>query len=288
MTRLNKLPFSKLLMVYLFLVIGEQGGQLFNVESSVLSESILGVSVAKAEIIEKPIEYSDGQQKLNGILYSDSSLPNQLPGVIVFSDWMGVGEFAKERAKELAALGYRAFVADIYGDGKQAKDAKEAGELATKFKADRKLIRSRAQAALKELLKSSPVDSSKVGAIGFCFGGTVALELVRDRAPLAGIVSFHGGLMTPMPAEKGAVTASLLVLHGADDPWVPAKEVADFEAEMTSAGATWQLVKYSQSVHAFTNPAAGNDPSKGAAYNPKVANRAYTAMRDFFGEVLSK
>ena len=252
--------------------------------------ALLCVQNASAEITEKRVEYKEGGATLIGYLYSDSAFRDKKSAVIVFSDWMGVGEFAKERAKDLVKLGYVAFVADIYGDGKKAQDQKEAGELAGKFKADRPLMRKHAAAALQALLAQKggnySIDSQKVGAIGFCFGGTAALELVRSGAPLAGTVSFHGGLETPDKSLAKNIKGQVLALHGADDPYVPEPEVSAFEKEMRDGGVNWELVKFSKAVHAFTNPAAGNDNSKGAAYNEVAAKRAYKAMQDFFREIL--
>jgi dienelactone hydrolase len=245
----------------------------------------LNVPVTNAEIVEKKITYMQGETKLIGYEYYDSEIDSAAPGVIVFSDWMGVGEFAKERAKELVDEGYRAFVADIYGEGKQAANQKEAGELATKFKSDRTLFRARAKAALDAFVKDPLVDQKHLGAIGFCFGGTAALELARTGAPIQGVVSFHGGLDTPDLILAKNIKARLLILHGADDPYVPEKEVLGFEDEMRKAGVTWELTKYSNTVHAFTNPNAGTDNSKGAAYNKLSSDRAFTAMRDFFLEL---
>jgi dienelactone hydrolase len=243
--------------------------------------ALILVNTVSAEIIEKKVEYKEGTSRLVGYFYSDSKLKDPAPGIIVFSDWMGVGPFAKERARELVGLGYNAFVADIYGDEHQAKDQKEAGELATKFKSDRKLFRARTQAAFDTFLSFKTVDPKRVSAIGFCFGGTASLELARNGAALAGVVSFHGGLDTPDTSLAKNIKAKILALHGADDPLVPEKDVAAFEAEMRSADVNWELVKYGNAVHAFTNPAAGNDKSKGVAYNEAVAKRAYQAMRDF-------
>ncbi|MFN8391761.1 MAG: dienelactone hydrolase family protein [Bdellovibrionota bacterium] len=245
----------------------------------------VGVRTASADVTERKIEYRKGDAKLIGYVYSDEKVEGNAPGVLVFSDWMGVGPFAKERAKQLVGLGYRAFVADIYGDEKLATDTKEAGELAGKFKADRKLMRARAQAALETFLKTASVDPKRVGAIGFCFGGTVALELARDGAPLAGLVSFHGGLDTPDATQGKNIKGKVLALHGADDPYVPEKDVAAFEDEMRKGGVNWELVKYGNAVHAFTNPAAGTDNSKGAAYNAQAAKRAYESMTNFFAEI---
>lgn len=244
----------------------------------------LSASLVNAEIVEKKIQYSQGGTNLIGYEYFDSELTDPSPGVLVFSDWMGIGEFAKERAKELVDSGYRAFVVDIYGDGKQAKDQTEAEQLAAKFKADRPLLRERGKAALDTFLKDPLVDRKRVGAIGFCFGGTAELELARTGAPLKAIVSFHGGLETPDKSLAKNIKAQLLILHGADDPLVKPEEVAAFEDEMRKAGVNWELTKYSGAVHAFTNPDAGNDNSKGVAYNKLASERAYGAMNEFFLE----
>ncbi len=244
-----------------------------------------GSGKAIAEVTETPVTYQDGSARLKGFIIRDNSESTLSPGVIIFSDWMGVGEFAKERGRHLAKLGYIAFAADIYGDGHQAKDVKEAGELATKFKSDRSLLRARAEAAFKEIEKISNVDSKRIAAIGFCFGGTTALELARHGARLAGLVSFHGALDTPDTSLARNIRGKILILHGADDPWVPASQVETFENEMRAAGVNWELVKYGNSVHAFTNPAAGNDNSKGAAYNEQAAKRAYLAMDNFLSEI---
>ena len=242
-------------------------------------------SAARAEVTETKIEYSEGSAKLVGFLYSDDKITGKAPGVVVFSDWMGVGQFAKDKARELAGLGYRAFVADVYGDGKEAKNPDEAGQLAGKYKGDRPLMRKRAAAGLDIFLKKAGVDPKKVAAIGFCFGGTVALELARSGGDLAGVVTFHGGLATPNPELAKNIRGKVLVLHGADDPYVADAEVKAFEDEMRSGKVNWELVKYSNSVHAFTNPAAGTDNSKGAAYNEQASQRSFERARSFYKEI---
>jgi len=253
--------------------------------SLVLPFLLLSTTAAKAEVKENRIDYKQGNTKLIGYSYADEALTGPRPGVLVFSDWMGVGPFAKERGKQLAAMGYRAFVADVYGNGKFAADTKEAGSLSGGFKGDRPLTRARAQAALAELLKDPQVDKSKIGAIGFCFGGLVALELARSGSAVNAIVSFHGALDTPPEFRAKKLASNILALHGADDPLVPPADVSAFEEEMRTSGAKWELVKYGGAVHAFTNPEAGADVTKGVAYNPVVAKRAYEAMSDFFKEV---
>ena len=243
-------------------------------------------STAHAEIVTRTVEYRAGDAPLEGLVVQESGGPALKPGVLVVHDWMGVGPYARMRAEQLARLGYIAFVADVYGKGIRPASATEAGAQAGKFKKDRPLLRGRVVAALAELRKQPGVIPGKVAAIGYCFGGTAALELARAGADLSGVVSFHGGLDSPTPADAKAIKAKLLVLHGADDPFVPPAEVLAFEQEMRSGGVDWTLVKYSGAVHAFTQEGAGRDNSKGAAYNATADRRSWQAMRDFFDEVL--
>lgn len=239
---------------------------------------------AAAAVKTATVEYLDGDQTCEGFLAYDDAAKGKRPGVVVVHEWMGLGDFAKERAKRLAALGYVAFAADVYGKGIRAKDASEAGRLAGKYKGDLPLLRSRARAAFDTLAKDPRVDPARIFAIGYCFGGTTALELARSGAPLAGVVSFHGGLSTKDPADAKNVKGRVLVLHGAADPYVPPAEVAAFQKEMDEAKVDWQMVLYAGAVHSFTNPAAGNDPSKGAAYDERADRRSWEAMKAFFAE----
>jgi dienelactone hydrolase len=219
-----------------------------------------------------------------GFLAFDDAAKGKRPGVVVVHDWMGISGETQRRTKQLAELGYVALAADIYGKGTRPKDTKEAGALAGTYKGDLSLLRGRARAAFDALVRDPRVDASRVFVIGYCFGGTTALELARSGAPLAGAVSFHGGLGTKDPADAKNVKCPLLVLHGAADPWVPATEVAGFQKEMSDAKVDWQMVSYSGAVHAFTNPAAGDDPTKGAAYDAKADRRSWEAMKAFFAE----
>lgn len=248
---------------------------------------LLGV-MAEAKIVETPIEYKEGSASLQGTLVFDDSLKGKLPGVLIVHDWMGPSELMKEKARGVAKLGYAAFVADIYGKEIRPKDAGEAKKATEPFYADRKLLRARANAGLEQLKKAKQVDSSRLAVMGYCFGGTTALELARSGADLKGAVSFHGGLQTPDLDDAKNVKAKILVLHGADDPFVPLDQVNQFEKEMTNAKVDWQLVKYSKAVHSFTNPKAGNDNSKGSAYNALADQRSWQAMKNFFGEVFKK
>jgi dienelactone hydrolase len=238
-----------------------------------------------AEVKTRVVEYRDGDTVLEGLVAWDDAGPARKPGVLVIHDWVGVGPYMKQRAEMLARLGYVAFAADVYGKGVRPVPP-QAGEVAGKWKADRRALRSRLLVGLAELRRQPGVDSARVAAIGYCFGGTSALELARAGADVRGVVSFHGGLDATMPAEKGAVKAKVLVLHGADDPFVPDAQVKAFQDEMRAAGADWQLVAYSGAVHSFTRPDAGDDDSKGAAYDEAADRRSWEHMKVFFGEVL--
>ncbi len=243
-------------------------------------------STARAEIVTRTVEYRAGDAVLEGLVSFDTAGPAKKPGVVVVHDWMGVGPYVRSRAEQLAALGYVAFAADIYGKGVRPANAKEASAQAGKFKADRPLLRARVTAALAELRRQPNVAATRVAAIGYCFGGTAALELARSGAEVAGVVTFHGGLDSPTPADAKNIKAKVLALHGADDPFVPPAQVQAFEEEMRGGGVDWQLVKYSGAVHSFTLPDAGSDNSKGAAYNATADRRSWEAMKTFFNEVL--
>ncbi len=243
---------------------------------------------AVAAIKTEVVEYQQGDTTLEGFLAYDDASTKPRPGVLLIHDWMGVAEFAKTRAKQLAELGYVAFAADIYGKGVRPADAKEASALAGKYKGDRALYRERLKAGLAQLTGSKLVASGQVAAIGYCFGGTGVLEVARSGQDVKGVVSFHGGLNTPTPDDAKNVKCPVLVLHGADDPFVKPDEVAAFKKEMEDAKVKYDFVSYPGAVHAFTNPAAGNDNSKGAAYNEAADKQSWTAMQKFFGKLFSK
>jgi dienelactone hydrolase len=240
---------------------------------------------AFAAIQTKVFEYQDGDTVLQGYVAYDDAITGKRPGVLVVHDWMGFGPFANHKAEDLAQLGYTAMAVDIYGKDVRPKNTDEAGALVGIYKGDRALLRRRILAGYEALKNNEMVDAKKIAVMGFCFGGTTALELARSGAPIAGVVSFHGGLNTPTPMDAKNIKAKVLALHGADDPYVPADEVQAFEKEMNDAKVDWQLVKYSGAVHSFTNPAAGNDNSKGAAYNANADKRSWVAMKSFLEEV---
>jgi dienelactone hydrolase len=250
----------------------------------VILVSLSSVNV-QAALRTEVVEYKYGDVVLEGYLAYDDAVKGKRPGVIVVHEWWGLNPYARMRTEQLAKLGYIAFAIDIYGKGVRAKDSKEAASLAGLYRADRPLMRARANAGLEVLKKHPLTDVNRIAAIGYCFGGTVVLEMARSGAELAGVVSFHGGLSTPNPSDAKNIKGKVLVLHGADDPAVPPDQVIAFQDEMRKAGVDWQMVIYGGAVHSFTNPEAGNDPSRGAAYNEKADKRSWEAMKTFFGEI---
>ena len=245
----------------------------------------VGTVNAQAALRTEVVEYKHGDVVLEGYLAYDDAVKGKRPGIIVVHEWWGLNPYARMRTGQLAKLGYIAFAIDIYGKGVRAKDPAEAGTLSGIYRGNRPLMRSRANAGL-EVLRNHPLaDVNRIAAIGYCFGGTVVLEMARSGAELAGVVSFHGGLSTPNPSDAKNIKGKVLVLHGADDPAVPPDQVIAFQDELRKAGVDWQMVSYGGAVHSFTNPEAGNDPSKGAAYNEKADKRSWEAMKTFFGEI---
>lgn len=235
---------------------------------------------AQAAVIEKALEYKSGDVVCGGWQAYDDSVSGKRPGVLVVHQWTGISDHEKEAARKLAALGYNVLVADIYGKGIRPQPP-AAGKEAGKYKGNRALLRQRAADALAVLAQDGRTDATKLAATGYCFGGTTVIELARAGANVKGVVSFHGGLDSPTPADGKNIKAKVLALHGADDPHVPAKDVAAFEAEMKASDVDYQLVKYPGAVHSFTHKAAGNDNSKGAAYNADADRDSWFQMEQF-------
>jgi dienelactone hydrolase len=253
-----------------------------------LLAGLASASAVVAQVKTEVVEYRSGETLLQGYLSYNPSLKGKRPGVLIIHDWMGVSDYTKMRAEQLAALGYVALTADIYGKGIRPKNAEEASQEAGKYYKDRQLLRSRARAGLDELARQGVVDGGNLAVMGYCFGGGAALELARSGAPVKGTVSFHGSLATPTPEDAKNIKGKVLVLHGADDPFVKQEDVKGLMDEMRAAGVDWQLVQYSGAVHSFTDKRAGSENSKGAAYNEAADRRSWQAMRNFFEEVLGQ
>lgn len=242
--------------------------------------------VAQAEVTERFVEYADGDTALQGFVAWDAAkVDGNAPGVLVVHQWMGLTEYEQRRCRELAELGYVAFALDIYGKGVRPDSPQVAGRTSGAYKSNRELYRRRLNLGLAQLRKQQYVAKDRIAAIGYCFGGTGVLELARSGADVAGVVSFHGGLDSPKPADGKNIKAKVLVCHGADDPFVPAADIAAFKKELDDADVDWQMIIYANAVHSFTQPMAGNDPSRGAAYNKLADHRSWSAMQSFFQEL---
>ncbi len=238
----------------------------------------------QAKIVTQIVDYQQGDTPLEGYIAYDDSVSGPRPGVLIVHQWLGLTNYEKHRAEQLAQLGYVAFCADIYGKGIHPKDTGEAGALAGKYKSDRQLLRARANAALDTLKKNPLVDTSKVAAIGYCFGGTTVIELALSGADVNGVVSFHGGLDAPTPADAKNIKCKVLALAGADDPFQKPEDLTAFESEMRDAKVDWQIAFYGGAVHSFTQPDPGF-VNPGAHYNEKADKRSWQAMKDFFAEI---
>jgi dienelactone hydrolase len=219
-------------------------------------------------------------------LYYDEGGAGPRPGVLVFPEAFGLGQHAKSRAERLAGLGYVALACDLHGEGCVLSDLKETMALIEPLRADPFRTRARASAALDALRGRAEVDASRIAAIGFCFGGTMALELARSGADVAGVVGFHSGLATTRPEDAKNIRGKILVCIGADDPSIPLEQRTAFEKEMREGGVDWQMALYGGVVHSFTNPAAD---SRGmpqmARYDAKADARSWAEMRAFFDEI---
>jgi dienelactone hydrolase len=242
-------------------------------------------ATAEAALRTKVVEYKQGNTVLEGYLAYDDAVTGKRPGVLVVHEWTGIGPYVKRRTNQLAKMGYVAFAPDIYGKGVRPKNPKEAGAEATKYRSNRTLLRDRANAGLDVLRQQPLVDPKRIAAIGYCFGGGTVLELARSGADIAGVVSFHGNLDTPNPADAKNIKAKVLVLHGGDDPLVPDEQVQSFKQEMRQGKVNWELVSYGGAVHSFTNAEAGNDVSTGVAYNRTADRRSWEDMKQFFTEI---
>lgn len=248
---------------------------------------LLGMTAlpALAAMQAKPVEWTQDGTTFSGVLVYDDSDNDKRPGLVMVPNWKGVNDSAIAKAKQLAGDDYVVLVADVYGKGVRPKTDAEAGPVATKLRNDRPVLRARALKAIEVLQAQAgkaPLDASRIGAVGFCFGGTTVLEMARAGAPLAGVVSLHGGLGSPLPAKAGGTHPSVLVLNGADDKSVSKDDIASFEQEMNAAKVDWEFTNYSGAVHCFAEADANSPP--GCQYNERAAKRAWKALDEFFEE----
>lgn len=237
----------------------------------------------EAKVVTKTVDYTDGGKVLEGYLAYDDSIQGKRPGILVVHEWNGLGHFIQSKCEELAKLGYVAFGADIYGKGVRPEKVEDCMATSGIYYKDRKLFRERVNAGLDQLKQNEMVDPGRLGAIGYCFGGAAVLELARSGAPVKGVVTFHGALDNPVPADDKNIKAKLLINQGGADPFT-LKSVPGFEKEMKDAGVDFKIITYPGAEHSFTNPDAKGQ-LKGALYNKSAAEKSWKAMKEFFKAV---
>jgi len=251
---------------------------------------LAGVHAAWAEVIGKEVSYKGGGVTMKGYLAYDSKARGKQPAVLVVHEWWGHNEYARNRARMLAELGYTALAVDMYGNDKQAQHPDDAGKFAGEVRANRDLARARFEAAMKLVKQQKTVDPTRIAAIGYCFGGSVVLDMARQGLPLVAVASFHGGLSTDVPAEAGKVKARVMVFTGADDPMAPPAQVEAFKAEMDKAGASYKVVSYPGVKHSFTNPDAdeyGKKFNMPLAYNAAADKSSWADATKFLAEAFA-
>jgi len=249
----------------------------------------MSFSAAAAPRADK-ISWKAGGKDFDGYLVWDDASKALRPGLVMVPNWYGVNDHAIAKAKTLAGKDYVILLVDMYGRGLRPANPDEAGKAAGEVYADPAGLRTRINAALAALRgagKKAPLDTTRIGAIGFCFGGAVALELARSGADIAGVATFHGNLSTKLPATKGAVKAPLLVMNGGDDKFISAESIAAFQDEMRNAGADWQFMSFGGAVHCFAEPDEhGTVP--GCQFHEPSYRRSVRMMHNFFGDVFAK
>lgn len=247
----------------------------------VLAAALLAVPAAEAKVVGKEVQYTFNGHTMNGYLAYDDALKGKRPGVLVVHEWWGLNDYIKGRTRQVAALGYVAFAPDMYGAGKTTNDQKEAEALSGAVYRSKELA-PRAKAALDVLLKQPQVDRTRIGAMGFCFGGSTVLALAYSGADLRGVVTFHGGLFPPDERERTQIKAPIVILQGDKDPFVKPETIAQVKQALDAGHVDWYMVTYADTVHSFTNPKADEYHIDGVAYNEKAAKRSWEEMKRFF------
>ncbi len=245
---------------------------------------------AFAAVKEEPVTYKSGDTTMKGFVVYDDAVKGKRPGIVVVHEWWGITKHTHSEARRFAEKGYTAFVADMFGDAKTADNPKDATALMKSVMGDAKVMESRFNAARAQLAKHATVDAKKIGASGYCMGGTIVINMVRAGADLAGVAAFHAGLSMNTPAPK-SVKSKLIVLQGADDPFIKPDQAESFKREMEAAKADYKYISYPGAVHAYTNPEAteaGKKFNLPLAYNAEVDKKAKAEADAFFAGVLKK
>lgn len=241
-----------------------------------------------AAVVGNPVDYRAGEVMLKGFIAYDDSSNAKRPAVLVVHEWWGHNDYARERARMLAGLGYVALAVDMYGDGRQASHPDEASKFSSEIANNLPLAKARFLAAMDAVGQHPLTDDDRIAAIGYCFGGAVVLTMARQGLDLDAVASFHGALATPQPAQPNTVKAKVLVLHGADDPFVPPEQVEQFRKEMRDAGVDYKFIAYPGASHAFTNPGAdhfGHEFNLPLRYNEAADRASWTELQTFLRDV---
>ena len=249
------------------------------------------VTALHAGVIGRVVDYTSDSLTMKGYLAYKDNATGRMPGVLVVHEWWGLNDYARKRADMLAELGYVAFAVDMYGNGKQANHPNDAGKFAGEATKSLPVMKNRFMAALKILQSNKHVDSTRIAAIGYCFGGGVVLAMAREGIDLKAVASFHGSLSTESPAQHGAVKAKILVCTGGADKFIPTEVVETFKKEMADAGVDCKVISYPEAMHGFTNPAAtemGKKFSIPIKYNTNADKKSWAEMQKLFLRVFQK
>ena len=239
---------------------------------------------AAAKVMTKSIAYEHNGVSLEGYLAYDDAVSGKAPGILVVHEWWGLNDYARGRAEQLARMGYVAFALDMYGKGKTTDHPAKASEWMKAVNSNVDKWQQRAMAGL-EILKNVPnVDTDRLAAIGYCFGGATVQVLAYGGADLKAVVSFHGSLIKPDAGKAEATRAKILICHGAADPMVKPEDLTAYVAAMNAAGLDWQLIAYGGARHSFTNPGADSKNMDALAYSPSADRRSWMHMQSFFNE----
>jgi dienelactone hydrolase len=244
-------------------------------------------SIAFGAVVTKAISYEENGVSLQGYLAYDDAVKGKRPGILVVHEWWGLNDYAQKRVKQLAGLGYVAFALDMYGKNKVTDHPDQAEKFMKEITTNVDAWQKRALAGLAVLKKQSVTDSSRIAAIGYCFGGATVQQLAYSGADIRGIVSFHG---TPIPPTKSAVKdtkAKILICHGAADPFTKPESLQTYLAAMNASGLNWEIILYGNAKHSFTNPGADKHGMAALAYNPTADRRSWENMKQFFSEIFS-
>ncbi len=249
-----------------------------------LAATVLMQAPPQARVQTREIEYRQGDTVLKGFIAWDDAVQGKRPGVLVVHEWWGLNDHARNQARRLAEAGYVGLALDMYGNGKVTTHPQDAQAFVTEVTKDPAVLAARFNAALDVLKKDPRVDTTRLAAVGYCFGGAVVLGMARAGADLGAVVTFHGALATQTPAQPGKVKARILVLAGAADPFVPPEQVEAFKKEMQAAGARFQVVSYPGAKHGFTNPDAASYGMSQLAYDAAADRESWAAMLKLFRE----